>query len=223
MTLLLDVPFDQKDEAKQMGAKWNADKKKWYVNNREEYHKFAKWFSQDGELELIICDHLYIIEAFHKCFKCGKNTKVIGFGIENYIILDLEEFLDDGDISEIDEGIAEHHDGEINIAYQIEPLPKKILEYIQGKYNYKMTYSKFAGTTYPANCCDHCDTLQGDHYLFSDAGGPFFLDSKQKISDLKLCKIHLPFDLAVIAIVGWSSEDHLIKELGQISAANLDF
>lgn len=42
--LILNCPFNEKDEVKKLGARWNADMKKWTiidsVDNRE---KFAKW------------------------------------------------------------------------------------------------------------------------------------------------------------------------------------
>ncbi len=43
----LDVPFDDKDEAKSMGARWDKDKKRWYVlSNNPRLKEFAKWKSQ---------------------------------------------------------------------------------------------------------------------------------------------------------------------------------
>ncbi|WP_094603386.1 hypothetical protein SPSIL_014220 [Sporomusa silvacetica DSM 10669] len=41
--LFLDVPFQEKDEAKALGAKWNAEKKKWYVPDEIDDKLFAKW------------------------------------------------------------------------------------------------------------------------------------------------------------------------------------
>lgn len=220
MTLILNVPFSQKDEVKGMGARWNPNIKKWYVENREEYLKFAKWFSKSDDVNLIVCDHVFIIEASHECFKCGKKTKVIGVGIENYVTLDFSDCF--GDTDTIESGlITEYYSTEINIISQIDPLPTKLLEFVQGKYNYKMRYSKFAGTTYLANCCDYCDTLQGDYYLFSEVDSPFFLDSIEKVSELKLYKIDLQYDIPVSANLSWSSTDHLIKKHGQMYAVDL--
>ena len=31
MSLIIDVPYAEKDEAKSLGAKWNPNLKKWYV------------------------------------------------------------------------------------------------------------------------------------------------------------------------------------------------
>jgi len=41
----LKVPFSQKDEAKAMGAKWNPDKKRWYINKTSKNcHEIFKKF-----------------------------------------------------------------------------------------------------------------------------------------------------------------------------------
>jgi|GEM_PF-379325 len=41
----LKVPFSEKDEAKALGARWNAEQKLWYVPQGLEAAPFAKWFS----------------------------------------------------------------------------------------------------------------------------------------------------------------------------------
>lgn len=40
----IDVPFEEKEEAKKLGAKWDPEKKKWYIPERKDADKFAKWF-----------------------------------------------------------------------------------------------------------------------------------------------------------------------------------
>ena len=35
MSLIIDVPYTEKDEAKSLGAKWNPNFKKWYVEERK--------------------------------------------------------------------------------------------------------------------------------------------------------------------------------------------
>lgn len=56
MRLYLNVPYSEKDEAKALGAKWNAKAKKWFI-----------------------------IEGKQKCWKCGNITTVVGFGIGEFV------------------------------------------------------------------------------------------------------------------------------------------
>lgn len=40
------VPFKDRDEAKELGAKWDKDKKQWFVPSGLDFAKFAKWEQQ---------------------------------------------------------------------------------------------------------------------------------------------------------------------------------
>ena len=42
MALILNVPYSEKDQAKSLGARWNPELKKWYVERRKDYNKFIK-------------------------------------------------------------------------------------------------------------------------------------------------------------------------------------
>ncbi|MEC5399932.1 DUF5710 domain-containing protein [Uliginosibacterium sp. H1] len=39
----LKVPFAEKDDAKKLGARWDAAKKLWYVVDKADMAPFAKW------------------------------------------------------------------------------------------------------------------------------------------------------------------------------------
>ncbi len=39
----IDVPFEQKDEAKGLGARWDATSELWYIPEQEDISKFDKW------------------------------------------------------------------------------------------------------------------------------------------------------------------------------------
>lgn len=41
----LQVPFAEKDEAKKLGARWDAVRKVWYVENKSDLAAFAKWMT----------------------------------------------------------------------------------------------------------------------------------------------------------------------------------
>jgi len=39
----LKVPFAEKDEAKKLGARWDAARKIWFVEGKDDMAPFAKW------------------------------------------------------------------------------------------------------------------------------------------------------------------------------------
>lgn len=40
---ILNVPYAEKDEAKRLGAKWDATRKKWYVPDGVNAEPFSRW------------------------------------------------------------------------------------------------------------------------------------------------------------------------------------
>lgn len=40
---ILNVPYAEKDEAKKLGAKWDATRKKWYVPQGLNAEPFSRW------------------------------------------------------------------------------------------------------------------------------------------------------------------------------------
>lgn len=55
MTVLLAVPYEQKDEAKALGAKWNPTLKKWYVPDGDAgpLERFERWLPQHKPKERV--------------------------------------------------------------------------------------------------------------------------------------------------------------------------
>ena len=43
MRFNLKVPYAEKDQAKQLGARWDAARKVWYVDGRDDLKPFARW------------------------------------------------------------------------------------------------------------------------------------------------------------------------------------
>ncbi|QSA95819.1 DUF5710 domain-containing protein [Methylococcus sp. EFPC2] len=44
----LDVPYAEKDQAKALGARWDAARKKWYIPNGIESALFQRWQPADA-------------------------------------------------------------------------------------------------------------------------------------------------------------------------------
>ena len=218
--LILNVPYREKDDAKALGAKWDPNIKKWYVRNKKEYYKFVRWIEPYGNM--IIIDQLYLIEGIKKCFRCGKKTRVIGFGVDKRLCVDeICELQEDGceDMeSALEEGMNQD---DIHIVGPISPIPEPLMKYIQRKYNYKMRYSKTTKTSNICNCCEHCDVLQGDLSVFNEVDSPFFKNSPEDVKKLNIYKIRLEHDLIVNANDGWASFDEMFKQYGNIVSLDI--
>lgn len=42
--LYIEVPFHQKDRAKELGARWDLDLKQWFVPYGQDLNKFKEWW-----------------------------------------------------------------------------------------------------------------------------------------------------------------------------------
>ncbi len=188
--LLLNVPYEEKNEAKALGAKWNQELKKWYIQNTENCTKFIKWIwsdYKDYEELYIIKDHLYIVEGLQTCHKCKNPTRVIGLGIDKYY--KIYDETDDYNY------MVYLNSGDIEISPIHEDLPKQILAYCMKNWNFKKTFSNTIKSSYLANCCENCNSLQGNHFLFSEIDTPFVFFNVNKAKRLKLHEIKLKYDL----------------------------
>lgn len=205
MSLLLNVPFSEKDQAKSLGAKWNPEIKRWYASDRTKYKQFLRWI--DGSE--IVCNHIYLVEGLHTCFRCQQPTHVIGFGFETYF--------------EIDDEQIEYLNHEIHIGSIKTELPMKLAEELRKRYNFYWGYSKTTQSNDYGNHCQHCNVLQGNFFIFDEVDSPFFVDSKQTAEKLILYKIKLSNDISLIAEIGYGSEDHHIKQNAEFIDSDLQW
>lgn len=206
LSLLLNVPYSQKDIVKLLGAKLNPILKKWYVDNKSDYYLFRRWFNNKNA-NMIICDNLYIAVGLNKCFKCKLNTMVVAFAASHYVLLD-------GDSGEYNEDINFISDSEI--------IPQKLQKYLEDNYKYYKGYSKTTNTYYYGNHCSNCGVLQGNWFLHNEPDSPFFIDSEECAKKLFLYDIKLQNDLEFDGSISWGSGDYLIKEHSTIKKLDIE-
>lgn len=152
----------------------------------------------------MVKDFTYLVVGKQKCWKCHNETKVIGFCLPKTVSLynvpltnwENGEFDKDADEYDYTKFFFEKEEFEIeeNFSYEVlnlQNLSKKLLNFIHKKYNYKLKYSKTIGRKYYANCCEHCDALQGDYFLFDEIDFPFNVTSREMASKLKFIKFAL--------------------------------
>ena len=146
--LYLNVPYEQKDEAKSMYARWNSEKKKWYATNPKFYFRFSRWI----EGATVVQNKVYLAKCPKTCWKCKKETPVYTFAVRSEDLIDI---------------IHNETNIEAAIGYDVVfipihlKLPKDIKKYLVEYTSCKDKYSKTVQATYFANVCVHCDALQG--------------------------------------------------------------
>lgn len=161
MKTYLDVPFSEKDEAKARGARWDAERKRWYAPEGADHSLFVQWMPA----------FMYLVLGSKECWKCHKETRVVAFGVPY------------------------DYDGARSLALlpRLECVPYEIRSYLNDQgIRFQKKYSNTTGQYLLNNCCEHCGSLQGEFFLFSEPDSPFVPDSSEEAASLKFLKLSLP-------------------------------
>jgi hypothetical protein len=184
--LYLNVPYEQKDEAKSMYARWDNKRKKWFATNSKYYYRLAEWIEGDS----VVQNSMYIAVSSRECWKCGKETLIYALAVRSEDLIDI---------------VYRETNIEEAIGYDVvflpisSNLPKEIKAYLEKHTNCKEKYSQTIQDTYFANTCTHCKALQGDYFVYEEFDSPFNGMGNSKI---KYIEFKLEHDLAINYQVG---------------------
>ena len=217
MCLYLNVPYQEKNEIKKLGAKWNPKVKKWYIDTYfKEYLKFSKWLLNDSDEAIIAMENLYIIEGQQTCWKCKHSTRVIGLGLNEAVHIYLNEY----DKPCIEDTLSNSLD-ELHLAWvdNEEDIPPKLLQYLKENYSVKTGYSKTLGETCFANHCDYCSAIQGNWFLFDEPDSPLSSDTDgneliKRMRKLKIKSIPIDPSIQINWNISFGSNDYAYFKYG---------
>jgi len=155
----LFVAPEEKSEVQSLGAHWDDDTKRWYINLDQPSAKFARWLPGTTEFEAqedvtfaIVSSQAYVASATTPCQQCNSNIEVISIHCESGTVSDepMTQFTV-SHIWAIDEELER----------QLRPWP-----------NFRKVDKPADGAF--ANHCPNCGASQDDLYLHTEAGDPFF-------------------------------------------------
>jgi len=217
--LYLNIPYAEKEEAKSLGARWDASIKKWYYDGPAKEHlKFAKWIVNNAEYALIAREYIHILEGSRICFRCGKETTVIALGIgEHHVIYINEDNKYDIYIREdlVDEGELIH----LSWVDKEEDTPLVLLMYLKEHYTVKTGNSQIAGECF-ANHCQHCGVIQGNNYIMDETDSPLSVtiadckELKARISRVKIKSIPINDNIQLNWTISYSDNDYAYLRYG---------
>ena len=157
----LNVPYAEKDRAKSLGARWDAQAKCWYIGAHIDRSLFKVWLPEateraaKGRTEYsIVSEDAYVATTISICWKCSDPTDVICIYCALATI--------DGD-----------HYRHLNCS-NVTAMDAALEEQMKAYQRFRLAYSKTANDHYFANHCRWCDALQGDFFDHNEPGGAFF-------------------------------------------------
>lgn len=62
--IYIDVPYAQKDEAKLLGARWDADVRRWYITGQQDVLLFSKWFGGTVQAKPVVVGDRVTLKEF---------------------------------------------------------------------------------------------------------------------------------------------------------------
>jgi Domain of unknown function (DUF5710) len=154
----LFVPPEEKADVQALGAHWDNESKRWYIDVSHSETKFARWLpdadiaQNDDETFTIDSSEAYVAAATTACQNCNSNIQAICIYRESGTV--LEEPLTQFTVSNV-----WAVDDELARQLRFWPDFRK---------------SGRPGNEVFANHCPHCGSLQDDLYLHSETDQPFF-------------------------------------------------
>ena len=188
--IYLNVPFDEKDDAKRLGARWDAQRKSWYVleNHDHDLSQFVRWGSPRPDF-LLRAAQYYLAETTVQCFmkNCQSSTRV-------YSVLLPKSFETwEPEQHGSDVGWWLSWDNPSFVSYAMELSESVRNDVMQLTKNYYPDFSKTMNSIYWMNHCDSCGIKQGDWPLHDEPGGGFFPTDTVEARRITLRHISNPF------------------------------
>lgn len=192
----LDVPFSDKDQVKQLGARWDSDWKVWYVPAGIDALNLKEWFPkvEDGRVR---AQYFYSLTTMIDCWKCKKSTRVHGICLppehEKYQIVEQASEVNIG--TWLPQGNATVLSYLDNVSDTVKTMISEL------SIHYKYAYSKQKKQWYFMNHCSHCGIKISDHELHGEQGNPFYFPTVAEGMSIILRRHNKLFDGT--AVGGW--------------------
>ena len=189
----LAVPFDDRDSARRLGARWDHQRRVWFVPENRDPSPFARWLPEPGDLNVRAAT-FFIATATTACLRCRGASKAYGFALP---VGHETLYVDD----ESGEMSWETSDEPTFVCYLsfVTPRPIERMRGFTG--NYRIAYRRRSRSYYWANFCEHCGSKLGDYDVFCEPGDGFMPLTREQAARIVLAPIDAPF---VATAGGWS-------------------
>lgn len=147
--VMLEVPINQKDEAKGLGARWDPDARSWYVPAGRDATPFARWLPPPVRSGGPTIPARLLGQA-ERCYRCGgRGTALTGLLVPPRYSLDPSGFIS---FDSVPRALA--------ALVNDTPLAER---YNIGRIRMRSSFAHPDG--YVANACRYCDALWGSFPL----------------------------------------------------------
>jgi hypothetical protein len=156
----LNVPFAEKDCARDLGARWDPEVKRWYVPEHFPVQPFARWHASIVDVLLMVAP-VPLIQATAVCWKCRGRSPVFCLACR--------------DVRESSDTRASYqHDDELLLISDLISVDRQIQQHLRAvASDYRPDWSNTKGHRCWMNHCRDCGAKMGDFFLHCEPDGPF--------------------------------------------------
>ncbi len=181
----LRVPYEDKDEAKRLGARWDAVSRLWYVPDELDPARFERWLPSDS-VPNVRGRSYFIARSTRQCWRCEATSRVHGF-----MLPAGHETLDGCEESE---AAGWECAEEPTLLCYVDWLAPKVTARITALTpHYRVAYSKIVRSFFWMNLCEHCGAQLGDHETYCEPGHGFLAFTLEDARRISLARIDEPF------------------------------
>jgi hypothetical protein len=160
----LRVPLPEKDQARQLGARWDPQNSTWYVPDGVDATPLQKWIPAPQSPN-ILAEHWFLATTTRQCWRCHAPTHVFGIVLpEQHEALVVEGTADGSDDywqpSDLPTMLSYVADVLESVAKRLRSLAPR----------YHIDYSQTTHSFYWMNHCEHCKAKLGDFETFHEPG-----------------------------------------------------
>ncbi len=183
----LVVPFHEKDEAKKLGARWDPQKKVWFVPDGTDAGPLRRWVHASRDIN-VRSGKYFILTTRRTCWKCDTPTTVFAFALPaGHQTLEFENDAEQvGSWQDIDISALPHYIGSLSdsVRNRIQTLTP----------HFRLDFSKTTNSWYWMNHCEHCGMKHGDFELFCEPEVAFMPLTAQSTKAIQIEEILEPFE-----------------------------
>ncbi len=150
----LYVPFEERDQVRTLGARWDVNAKCWYIGSGADATRFARWLSDDESPQefTIVSSRAFVACAEVECWRCHTRTEVVCM------------YCASGEIH----GEPYEHFTVSHVTAVDQELRRQLAAWP----SFRMAATRDGVTL--VNHCSHCRARQDDYYLHCEPSGAFF-------------------------------------------------
>lgn len=200
--IYLAVPYEEKGQAKAIGARWDIRQRAWYATDPSRVADFARWLPELA-LDPGETIRLPVLLLPTTCFRCHRAiTCVIGLRLPDESEPDFEsDFRPSGTIGGIPYLAVEACGEVLGVLLDLAAADLADPTLNMGPLLLRQTEPHPEG--YVANTCVHCGSTQGAFPLFEDLVA---FETEDRDNLWRLWSYGLEVDFPVAAIPRWSAE-----------------